>query len=86
MGKGYIADILLLVFGLLIMTLLLLLGALSEGWVALLCFLATAVVYHTWLRHLVRTVARTADIEVKFDSYDDLDRHGNDDQDIFPSA
>lgn len=81
MRKGYAADFILLTLGVLVMALLLFLGALSEGWVALLCFLGAAVVYHTWFRHLVRFVARTADLEVEFDRYDD-----NDDQDIFPSA
>ncbi len=76
----YAADIFVLIFGLLVMILLLFLGALSEGWVALLCFLGVAVVYHTWFRHLVGFVARTADLEVRFDSEED------DDQDIFPSA
>ncbi|MEW6387836.1 MAG: hypothetical protein AB1491_10020 [Thermodesulfobacteriota bacterium] len=52
--KSYLPDIFLLIVGVLVMVLLLYLGAVSEGWVALLCFLATAVVYHTWQVQLIR--------------------------------
>jgi hypothetical protein len=78
--KSNAADILTLVLGVLVMALLLLLGALSEGWIALLCFLAVAVVYHTWLRHLVLFVQRLSEIDLEEDD------NGDDDQDIFPTA
>jgi hypothetical protein len=51
--KAYLPEILLLVVGVLVMALLLYLGAASQGWVALLCFLAAAVVYHSWHRQLL---------------------------------
>ncbi|MDI6854438.1 MAG: hypothetical protein QME75_12635 [Deltaproteobacteria bacterium] len=78
--KAYAADILTLVLGLLVMALLLLLGALSESWIALPCFLAVAVVYHTWFRHLVLFVQRLSDIDLEVEDKDD------DDEDIFPTA
>ncbi len=78
--KSHVPDIVILVLGVLVMVLLLLLGALSRNWVALLCFLAVAVVYHTWFRHLIRFIERTSGIETEMDEEDD------DNQDIFPSA
>jgi hypothetical protein len=42
------------------MVFLLLLGALSEGWVAPACFLGVAVVYFGWHRTLVNLMWRTA--------------------------
>ncbi len=44
----YLSDIMLLLTGLLIMAFLLVLGALSEGWVALACFFGVAVVHCGW--------------------------------------
>jgi glycerol uptake facilitator-like aquaporin len=56
----YLPDIALLVLGLLVMALLLWLGAMSENWVALACFLGVAVVYFGWHRTLVNLMWRTA--------------------------
>lgn len=78
--KAYLPDISILLLGLPVMALLLLLGALAQNWVALPCFLGAAVVYHTWFWHLIQFVQRAAHIDL------DLEDHGDDDQDIFPSA
>ena len=78
--RKHLPDIIILVLGVLVMALLLLLGALAQNWVALFCFLGAAVVYHTWLRHLVLFVQRISNIDL--DRFDDED----DDEDIFPSA
>jgi hypothetical protein len=78
--KAYVPDIIILALGVLVMALLLLLGALSRSWVALLCFLGTAVVYHTWFRHLIQFIARASGVETEMDDEDD------DNEDIFPSA
>ena len=51
--KVYLPEIFLVIVGLPVMALLLYLGAASQGWVALLCFLAAAVVYHSWHRQLL---------------------------------
>jgi len=56
--KTSLQDVILLVAGLLIMMLLLYLGAASHGWVSLLCFLATALVYSGWYRHLIALARR----------------------------
>jgi glycerol uptake facilitator-like aquaporin len=56
----YLPDIILLVVGLVVMVLLLWLGAMSENWVALACFLGVAVVYFGWHRTLVNLMWRTA--------------------------
>jgi glycerol uptake facilitator-like aquaporin len=56
----YLPDIALLVVGLLVMAFLLWLGAMSENWVALACFLGVAVVYFGWHRTLVNLMWRTA--------------------------
>jgi glycerol uptake facilitator-like aquaporin len=56
----YLPDIILLVVGLLVMALLLILGAMSEGWVAPACFLGVAVVYFGWHRTLVNLGWRAA--------------------------
>jgi glycerol uptake facilitator-like aquaporin len=56
----YLPDLILLVVGLLVMALLLILGALSEGWVALACFLGVAVVHFGWWRTLLNLVWRHA--------------------------
>ncbi|MBW1992068.1 MAG: hypothetical protein JRI59_08135 [Deltaproteobacteria bacterium] len=79
MMKGYLPDVILLVLGVLVMVLLLALGALSRTWVALLCFLGVAVVYHTWYRHLIQVVQKGAGIE-------EPEEDDDDDQDIFPTA
>ncbi|MFP3868102.1 MAG: hypothetical protein ACLFUU_08065 [Desulfobacteraceae bacterium] len=57
--KKHLPDIIIIVAGLAVMVLLLGLGALSEGWLALLCFLAVAVVYHGWYQHLLRMARRS---------------------------
>jgi hypothetical protein len=51
--KSYLPAVLTLVIGLVVMAGLIYLGALSRGWVALLCFLGVAVVYYTWLWQLL---------------------------------
>ena len=53
-------DLLLVLLGLPVMALLLYLGAMAHGWVAITCFLAVAVVYHTWYRVLLRLARRVA--------------------------
>lgn len=58
--KAYWPDVILLVVGLVVMVVLLYLGACSEGWLALLCFLATAVVYFGWQRTLINLGWRLA--------------------------
>jgi hypothetical protein len=79
--KAYLADIILLVLGVPIMALLLLLGALSQNWVALPCFLGVAVVYHTWFFHLIKVVQRACGVDLsRFDDEED------DDEPRFPSA
>lgn len=78
--KAHLPDIIILVGGVLVMALLLLLGALAQNWVALPCFLGAAVVYHTWLRHLVLFIQRLSNIDL------DVDDPDHDDEDIFPSA
>jgi hypothetical protein len=56
--KPYLPEIILLLVGAGVMALLLYLGALSEGWVAVLCFLGTAVVYTGWYRVLLKLARR----------------------------
>jgi hypothetical protein len=52
--KKYWPEILVLVLGLMVMALLLLLGAASQGWVAPACFVAAGVVYYGWYRQLLK--------------------------------
>ena len=52
--KSHLLAVLTLIFGLAVMAGLLYLGALAQNWVAPLCFIAVAVVFHTWLVQLVR--------------------------------
>jgi len=59
----YLPDIILLVFGLLVMVFLLVLGALSETWVAPACFLGVAVVYFGWWGTLVNLICRLSEID-----------------------
>ena len=49
----YLPEVIQLVVGLAVMAILLYLTALSEGWVSLLCILATAVVYFGWQKTLL---------------------------------
>jgi hypothetical protein len=56
--KSYLPEVLLLVIGVVVMAALLYLGALSRGWVAALCFIGAAVVYHTWFAQLLRLARR----------------------------
>lgn len=79
MNKSLLSDLLVVVLGVLCMALLLILGALSKGVVALLCFLGTAVVYHTWFRYLIHFIQRVSHVELDQDDNDNED-------DIFPSA
>lgn len=51
-------DIMILVVGVVVMALLLFLGAASQGWVSLLCFLGAGVVYTGWYRHLLSLARR----------------------------
>ncbi|MGB8992618.1 MAG: hypothetical protein WCD80_11245 [Desulfobaccales bacterium] len=60
MVMKYLPDIILLVVGLLVMAFLLILGALSEGWVALACFLGVAVVHFGWWGTLLKVGWRLA--------------------------
>jgi hypothetical protein len=54
----YLPTVLTLLLGLVVMAGLLYLGALSRNWVAPLCFLGVAVVYHTWFAMLQRLFSR----------------------------
>jgi hypothetical protein len=58
--KAYLSEAIALVVGILIVAFLLYLGALSEGWVALLCYLGAAVVYTGWWRTLLNLGWRLA--------------------------
>jgi hypothetical protein len=78
--KASVGDIVLLALGVPVMALLLVLGALSQNWVAFPCFLGVAVVYHTWFRHLLQVIQRHAGIDLEDAEEDD------DDENIFPSA
>lgn len=51
--KSYLPTVLMLIIGLGVMAGLLYLGAMSRNWVAPLCFLGVAVVFHTWMVQLV---------------------------------
>jgi len=77
--KYLLPDLIQIVLGVLVMVLLLFLGAISRPVVALLCFLGTAVVYHTWFNHLIRFIQRVSNVELDPDEDDE-------DDDIFPSA
>jgi len=72
--KTYLPDLLLLALGLLVMALLIYLGASSQGWVALLCFLALAVVWTGWYRQLLRLAQKILG----------ADPDDSDDQPFFP--
>ncbi|MDD2902978.1 MAG: hypothetical protein PHU44_11160 [Syntrophales bacterium] len=52
--KSHLPAVLTLIFGLVVMAGLLYLGALAQNWVAPLCFIGVAVVFHTWMVQLVR--------------------------------
>lgn len=66
----YLPDIIQFIAGLLIMAFLLVLGAMSEGKVALACFLGVAVVYFGWWRAVLNLGWRLAGKDP-----DDLDFH-----------
>ncbi len=79
--KSYLPDIIIFILGILFMTLLLLLGAMAQNWVALPCFLGAAVVFHTWFAHLILVVQRASGVDLsRFEDEDD------DDEPRFPSA
>lgn len=79
--KAYLQDIIILIMGVLVMSLLLLLGALAENWVAVPCFLGAAVVFHTWFAYLIQVVQRISDVDLsRFENDED------DDEPRFPSA
>lgn len=63
-------DFFLLAIGLLVIALLILLIALSEGWVRLLGILALAVVWMSWYRHLLNMAFRSLGVDP--DDEDDL--------------
>ena len=65
--KSYLPAILTLIIGLVIMAGLLCLGALSQGWVAPLCYLAVAVVYYGWYRQLLLLARRVLGCEEEDD-------------------
>ncbi|MFZ5450528.1 MAG: hypothetical protein ACOZF2_01450 [Thermodesulfobacteriota bacterium] len=56
--KSHLPAVLTLIFGLAVMAGLLYLGALAQNWVAPLCFLGVAVVFHTWMAQLQRLFSR----------------------------
>jgi len=69
--RAFLPEIIQLVVGLVLMTVLLYLGALCEGgWLALLCFLGAAVVYTGWWRALIQVGWRLAGKDP-----DDIDFH-----------
>lgn len=73
--KRNLPDFLLLALGLAVMALLLYLGAASQGWVSLFCFLATAFVYFGWYRQLLKFAWRLMGHDEEAD---------DDDQPFFP--
>jgi hypothetical protein len=54
----YLPSLLTLVLGVAVMAGLLCLGAMSGNWVAPVCYLAAAVVYHGWYRLLLQLARR----------------------------
>mgnify|MGYP005843460631 CR=1 FL=1 len=68
--RKYLLDFFLLAIGLLVIALLILLIALSEGWVRLLGILALAVVWMSWYRHLLNMAFRSLGVDP--DDEDDL--------------
>lgn len=72
--RRYLSDLLLLTVGLLVMALLIYLGARSQGWVALLCFLALALVWTGWYQQLLRLARKILG----------ADPDDSDDQPFFP--
>ena len=56
--KSYLPAVLMLVIGLVVMAGLLYLGAVSQNWVAPVCYLAVAVVYYGWYRQLLLLARR----------------------------
>jgi hypothetical protein len=56
----YLTDIILVVVGLLVMAFLLILAAMSQGWVALACIIGLAVVHFGWWRSFLRLGWRLA--------------------------
>jgi len=71
--KSYLPAVLMLVIGLVVMAGLLYLGALSQNWVAPVCYLAVAVVYYGWYRQLLLLARRVLGCEEE-----------DDDQPFFP--
>lgn len=61
--KSYLPAILTLLLGLVVMTGLLYLGALSGNWVAAVCFLAVGVIYCGWYRLLLQLARRVLGCE-----------------------
>jgi hypothetical protein len=56
--KTYLPAVLTLVLGVVVMAGLLCLGAMSQNWVAPVCYLAAAVVYYGWYRQLLQLARR----------------------------
>ena len=61
--KSYLPAVLTLFLGVIVMAGLLLLGAMSQNWVAPVCFLAVAVVYYGWYRLLLQLARRYFGVE-----------------------
>ncbi len=71
--KSYLPAVLTLLLGLAVMACLLYLGAMSQNWVAPVCYLAVAVVYYGWYRQLLNLARRVLGINEE-----------DDDQPFFP--
>ena len=56
--KSYLPALLTLLIGLVGMAGFLYLGAMSQGWVAPVCYLGVAVVYYGWYRQLLLLARR----------------------------
>jgi len=65
--KTYLPAVLTLLLGVVVMAALLILGALSQNWVAPVCYLAAAVVYYGWYRQLLNLARRVLGINEEDD-------------------
>ncbi len=71
--KTYLPAVLTLLLGVVVMAGLLCMGAMSQNWVAPVCYLAVAVVYYGWYRQLLLLARRVLGISEE-----------DDDQPFFP--
>ncbi|MBI4796001.1 MAG: hypothetical protein HY790_09240 [Deltaproteobacteria bacterium] len=71
--KTYLPAVLTLLLGVVVMAGLLVLGAMSQNWVAPVCYLAAAVVYYGWYSQLLLLARRVLGINEE-----------DDDQPFFP--